>query len=262
MWRHVAPGNGLGRPAPTASPVTFSHSEKTVNSEKTVLWSFCAAKGGTGVSVLAAATACALRSNRDVLLVDLADDQPDLLGIEAQGPGVRDWLTAGASVGVEALHNLITPVGDRLSLLSSGARSDVSGVPPQRTMELVDAFRDRAGVVIVDAGVLHAGSFEPAQLVWAASERTTLVVRACYLGLKRAQRLNLAPTDVVEIVEGGRALRTIDIEAVLGQPVSDRVALDPAIARAADAGLLTSRLPRPLRRLSRSFDSPSVKAAA
>jgi hypothetical protein len=227
-----------------------------------MLWSFCAAKGGTGVSVLAAAVACALRSNRDVLLVDMADDQPDLLGIEAQGPGVRDWLTADASVGVEALHNLITPVEDRLSLLRSGARCELSAVPPQRTMELVEALRDRDGVVIVDAGVLNEGPFEPAQLVWAASERTTLVVRACYLGLKRAQHLNLAPTDVVEVVEGGRALRTIDIETVLGQPVSDRVALDPAIARAVDAGLLTSRLPRPLRRLARSLDRLSANAAA
>jgi len=233
-----------------------------VNSEKTALWSFCAAKGGTGVSVLAAAVACALRSDHDVLLVDMADDQPDLLGIDAEGPGVRDWLTADTSVGVETLDNLITPVRDQLSLLPSGARCDMSVVPPQRTMELVEALRDRAGVVIIDAGVTQEGPFEPPQLIWASSERTTLVVRACYLGLKRAQRLNLAPTDVVEVVEGGRALRTIDVEAVLGQPVTNRVALDPVIARAVDAGLLSSRLPRPLRRLVRSLDSVGADAAA
>ena len=36
--------------------------------------------------------------------------------------------------------------------------------------------------------------------------------------------------DVVEIVEGGRALTTVDIEAVLGQPVTARLPFDPQIA--------------------------------
>jgi hypothetical protein len=47
----------------------------------------------------------------------------------------------------------------------------------------------------------------------------------------------------VLVDEPGRALRARDIEASLRAPVVATVLLDPAIARAVDAGLLVARLP-------------------
>jgi hypothetical protein len=48
--------------------------------------------------------------------------------------------------------------------------------------------------------------------------------------------------------EPGRALTRRDVEEVLGVPVRAEVDVDPAVARAVDAGLLASRLPRALER--------------
>jgi hypothetical protein len=51
----------------------------------------------------------------------------------------------------------------------------------------------------------------------------------------------------VLIDEPGRALRARDIECGLGAPVVATVLLDPAIARAVDAGLLLARVPAAFR---------------
>jgi hypothetical protein len=51
---------------------------------------------------------------------------------------------------------------------------------------------------------------------------------------------------VVLIAEPGRALTKRDIENSLSAPIEATVSLDPAIARAVDSGLLTTRLPRVL----------------
>jgi hypothetical protein len=51
------------------------------------------------------------------------------------------------------------------------------------------------------------------------------------------------PSGIVLVEEPGRALRPRDVEASLGAPVVATVLLDPAIARAVDAGLLLARLP-------------------
>jgi hypothetical protein len=45
------------------------------------------------------------------------------------------------------------------------------------------------------------------------------------------------------VEESGRALGETDIEDVLGVPIVASIALDAAIARAVDSGLLASRLP-------------------
>ena len=66
---------------------------------------------------------------------------------------------------------------------------------------------------------------------------------------------------MVEIVEGGRSLSTLDIEAVVGKAVTTRVAIDPRIARTIDAGFLPGRLPRGLRRLVRDL-KPSPPSLA
>jgi hypothetical protein len=55
----------------------------------------------------------------------------------------------------------------------------------------------------------------------------------------------------VLLAEPGRALDATDVESVIGAPVVAQVSVDPAVARAVDAGLLASRLPRGLERALR-----------
>ena len=57
------------------------------------------------------------------------------------------------------------------------------------------------------------------------------------------------------IDEPGRALRPRDVEHSIGAPVVATLALDPAVARAVDAGLLLSRIPRVV---ARSLRLPSA----
>ena len=64
-------------------------------------------------------------------------------------------------------------------------------------------------------------------------------------------RLPLRPSAVVLVEEPGRALTNHDVEEIVGVPVTVEIGLDPAIARAVDAGLLASRLPRSLERALR-----------
>ena len=104
--------------------------------------------------------------------------------------------------------------------------------------------------VVIDCGVL--GACEPDRAVVAARcTHSLLVTRACYLALRRAADPPLRPSGVVLVTEPGRALDRTDVEQVVGAPVRAEVALDPAVARAVDAGLLASRLPRGLERALR-----------
>ena len=75
-----------------------------------------------------------------------------------------------------------------------------------------------------------------------------LVLRPCYLALRRALAAPIRPSAVVLVNEPGRALTRRDIEDVLGVPVRAEVDFDPSIARAVDAGLLAGRVPRALER--------------
>jgi len=214
-----------------------------------MFWSFCSAKGGVGTSVIAATIASELARGCRVLLLDLCDDQPDLLGLaETQQPGVRDWLQADDDVDTEALLGLAEHVSGGLHLLRAGTDGELNQVAPNRSLDVVTATSSSFDVVVADLGVARRGAFDTATVIAAAGDRTALVVRACYLALRKSSRLSIEVDDLVEVVEGGRALQTVDIEAVFGRPLTARVPLDPAIARAADAGTLTSRAPRVLRR--------------
>ena len=80
----------------------------------------------------------------------------------------------------------------------------------------------------------------------AAADRSLLVLRPCYLALRRAVSFEVRPTGVVLVAEAGRAITAPDVEDALGVPVVAEVLVTDAIARAVDAGLLASRLPRSL----------------
>ncbi|MFZ4668661.1 MAG: hypothetical protein ACOYML_05135 [Microthrixaceae bacterium] len=198
---------------------------------------FWGVKGGSGVSVTAAAAALEAAVHERTLLVDLAGDQPAVLGLEEPpGQGVLDWCVADA-VTVDALARLEVPVRDGLSLLPSGARRSC---PPDRLTDLWTALAVEHRTVVVDAGVLPETPVVP-------GGRTLLVIRSCYLALRRASRLRVRPDGVVVVLDPGRALDRRDVGDVVGAPVAAAIGVDPAVARAVDAGVLARRVPPMLR---------------
>lgn len=201
----------------------------------TICW---AAKGGSGTTVFA--TVNALTSPTPTLLIDLAGDVLPVLGLpEPEAPGIHDWLRSESPAGrLEALEQ---PASGRLSVIPSGRASGDPSV--DRWDQLTIHLRRGLRPVIVDAGT---GAPPPA--LFAAADERLLITRACYLSLRHAVADRLTPTGIVLIEEPGRSLRPRDIEASLGAPIVTTVLLDPAIARAADAGLLASRLPLGWRR--------------
>lgn len=201
----------------------------------TVCWSL---KGGSGTSVVAAALA--LTSPVPVTLVDLAGDLPAVLGLpEPHGPGLHEWL--GSDAPAARLADLSVRAADHLTLVPSGQPGPVDRL--DRWDEMVDALTSDGGSVIVDAGT---GS--PPEALHRLADRSLLVTRACYLALRRAMNAPVRPTGVVLVAEPGRALRSSDVEGAIGAPVLCTIAVDPAVARAVDAGLLASRIPRLMER--------------
>lgn len=196
-------------------------------------------KGGVGTSVVAAALALRhAHAGHPTVLVDLAGDQPDLLGVAPSSSlGIGDWAAGGDDVPVEALSALEVEVGGGLSLLPCGS---VSSSVRLGVAAAVLGAGHRS--VVIDAGITARPAWAPPDAV------DVVVLRACYLGVRRAGRL-AAGTRLVLLEEPGRALRVADVEAALGVEVWRRVVVDPAVARAVDAGLLSVRLPRSLRGL-------------
>jgi hypothetical protein len=213
-----------------------------------VLLTCWSVKGGSGTTVVAAALGLLHSGSAPdgALLIDLAGDAPAALGLpEPAGPGVTDWLTAAHAVDAAAIDRIAVDAGRGLRLVARGA-----GPPPypaERVESLARLLAERPEPVVVDLGVVEGGARLSALVDHA--EPSLLVLRPCYLALRRAANHPLRPSGVVLVSESGRALSRADVEAVLGVPVRASVPVDPAIARAVDAGLLAARLPRPLRAL-------------
>ncbi|HEX8803033.1 MAG TPA: hypothetical protein VF743_02530 [Acidimicrobiales bacterium] len=205
------------------------------------------AKGGAGTTVVAAALALLLarRSPAGAVLADLAGDVPAVLGLtDATQPGLAGWLSAGDEVPVDALSRLEVAAGDGLAVLPRG-----DGPLVARRADVLAAVLDNgARPAVVDCGA----DLNPAVVaVGRAAPRSLLVLRPCYLALRRAQLAPLRPTEVVLVREPGRALGRVDVERVIDAPVMAEVEADPTVARAVDAGLLAARLPRSLERALR-----------
>lgn len=212
----------------------------------TCCWSV---KGGSGTTVVAASLALMAASAPDgALLVDLAGDSPAALGLpEPDGPGVYDWLAAG-EVDAEALTHLSSPAIPGLRLLARGAGGPERGVLRPRVEELAGALAGYPGSVVADLGVP-----EPFLLpLLGRADASVLVMRPCYLALRRATALPSRPTGIILVCEPGRALGRREVEDVTGVRVVAEIDVEPVIARAVDAGLLASRLPRGLARPLRS----------
>jgi len=199
-------------------------------------------KGGAGTTVVAATLALLLarRSERGALVVDMAGDVPAVLGLpEPTGPGVAGWLEAGADVPPDALGRLEEPAGAGLAILARGS----GALDPTRADVLTTLLAADARPVVADCGTDPHGV---ALAIAAGATRSILVTRSCFLSLRRAQTVPLRPSEVVLLTEPGRSLTRRDIEDCVGAPVVAEVAVDPLVARAVDAGLLASRLPRAL----------------
>ena len=201
-------------------------------------------KGGAGTTVVAAALAVLLarRSSRGAVIADLAGDVPAVLGMpDPDGPGLAEWLASGADAPADALGRLERPAGDRLRVLPrgqgalDGARADV--------LAALLVADDRA--VVADCGT---GPVDAALVLAAGATRSVLVTRPCFLSLRRTLAVPLRPSEVVLLTEPGRVLTRADVEDCAGAPVVAEVSVDPQVARAVDAGLLATRLPRGLAR--------------
>ena len=203
-----------------------------------VCWSV---KGGSGTTVVASTLALvhAEKSPRGAVIVDLAGDVPAVLGLaEPNGIGVAEWFTQNENSSRMTLQSIAIQATANLQLISRGSgQFDGS----QNFAELCASLATFDLPVIVDAGC-----GQPSTDLIARASSSLLITRPCYLALRRAAQLNVAPTGVVLVNEPGRALGKRDVESVIGAPVIAEITFDATISRAVDAGLLASRLPNML----------------
>ena len=233
--RPLFPVIPLGHHECTASPCVCSYARL---GEAPVLISCWSAKGGAGTTVVAAALAVVLArsSPSGALLVDLAGDAPAVLGLPDPGdPGLAGWLTAGADVPADALHAVgarrrqwAEPGAERIGF-------DQRTVRPRRRLGRPARRRCAVGGRgLWTIGPLGGGR-GPRQ--W----RDPLAPRDPRL-LPRTSPRQHDGGPAVRRDPGhrtGRALGRSDVEQVVGAPVRAEIAVDPAIARAVDAGVLS-----------------------
>jgi hypothetical protein len=202
-------------------------------------------KGGVGTTVVATGLALVLAraSVPGALLVDVRGDVPTVLGLAARhDDGLARWMVAPGSPEV--------PVGGGLSIVERGT----GPLDPAGADALVAALAADARPVVVDAGVLPgtgaaaSGDDEVALACARGATRSLLVVRPCFLALRRALAAPVRASGVVVVAEDGRALGSADVADALGLPVLAEVRVSAQVARAVDAGVFATRLPRPFER--------------
>lgn len=207
-------------------------------------------KGGSGTSVVAAALALTLARSGSCRLVDLSGDQAAILGVPAPA-GLAAWLAGAPTMPTEVLEGLELTVVPGLTLLSSGPPPALP-FAPEAGAALVTALRDGPPGVL-DAGLAPWGSAAHAAVE--VADLSILVVRGCYLALRRAVTgRHAARCDGIVLVdEPGRVLGAEEVAGLLERPVLARVPVRPSIARAVDAGVLACGLPAPLARAAESI---------
>lgn len=182
-------------------------------------------KGGSGTTVTSAALGLLLatRYRGGGYVVDLNGDLPAALGL------------------VEPHTDSPCDVNASLQLLPRGGtrRGRPHDIDWAALAEEVTALN---APVVIDAGSLVVG---PELLD--VTTLSVLVIRPCYLALRRAShfihRDDFRLNGVIVVNEEGRALTPKDVSTVLRLPVRATINIDPAVARAVDAGLLGSRIP-------------------
>lgn len=194
-----------------------------------ICWSV---KGGSGTTVVSAALALLKSRHHPTLLVDVGGDVPAALGLaEPRSPGLSDWF-ASPSADRDALSRLTVEATDSLRVLPCGGQATARP----------DWARLRAALPD-DTVVDLSGQVPPPEFL-EPGDHSLLVVRPCYLALRRVIACGHTPSGIVVVDEPGRALRAADVARAVGAPVVAEVPFDPALSRAVDAGLLATRLPR------------------
>lgn len=227
------------------------------------LWS---PKGGSGTSVLAAACALVLARRGECRLADLGGDQPAILGLGADpDTGISDWLAIGPDAPAEALDRLAVEVAPNLKLVPPGNRRVLAPAPAAEAgAALGAALRSPEVPCVVDAGRADGPA---SRMTVEVADVSVVVVRGCYLSLRRAVRtpLTARAAGIAFLDEPGRSLSGAEARDVLERPVLVRVPVRAPIARAVDAGLIATRTPEALARaatqLLRQVDTRLVRFA-
>jgi hypothetical protein len=193
-------------------------------------------KGGSGGTVFASALALALAQRHGkACIVDFGGDVPSVLGMaEPANRGVRDWLAA-PSREPDDFFGLYVQATSTLSVVPAGNAAAFDE----------DALHDLIGTAEPHT-VLDFGTLQPPESIRQSINADWLVIRPCYLALRRAARLRVRPKGVVVVRESGRSLTSRDIESVVGAPVVGHISVSDGVARSVDAGLLATRLPKQL----------------
>ena len=191
-------------------------------------------KGGNCTTVTATAYALLMAARgTHTVLIDLCGDVPAAAGMaEPTTPGINDWLSESSTSDAQALVTLGTPFDNGLVIVHRGS-SFVKGQP--RWSDLANAITTLPMNIVIDAGI----TFLPDELRRAVTH-VTMVVKPCYLSLRRASRMQ-RPTQLFVVCEESRALTIKDVGHVLGMPVTCEIPYTPAISRSVDAGMLPSR---------------------
>ena len=223
---------------------------------------FWSPKGGSGTSVIAAAAALVLaREGRARRRPRRRPARRARVG-DRRGAGLRDWLCAGPEAPTDALDRLALDAGRGLTLLPAGA-GDVAAAIPGSGRRARGRAAGRPAADDRRRRCARRGPSLRCALVEVA-DASVIVVRGCYLALRRAVRLELTAnaTGAVFVDEGGRALGAHDVANVLGVPVlatcrrarldrardRRRRAADPSPRRAGSTrarGAAPDRRPRP-----------------
>ncbi len=233
-------------------------------------------KGGSGTTVVSALLGlqAAGANNRQVLLIDLCGDLPAVFGNPEPASGLAEWLNS--DLDCSSLLQSIQELTCNLSLLPRGKgplsalrAADLTkwlnsnNAPTPVDIPTVNTGMDAttptvhqtvmpAPLAIVDAGTLfstcteepHAGNASLYKQLIQAADQSIMVTRACYLSLRKAVKLPFRPTGIILVAEPNRALTRTDCERAVGAPVLATIAIDPDIARATDAGMLRTRVPK------------------
>lgn len=212
------------------------------------------AKGGVGCSTVAAAMAI---ERGGCLLVDAATGDLDaLLGAFEPTEPFRLHDVIGALAGSDAdwrvLGRAAGKIGGGVELITADRLH--RWWTPGDAGHLVVACRRYPQPVIIDCGVSRFGDD-----VASVSDRQVLVCRNDFVSLRRAIAREHGTDHTVVIMEDHRPNSRQDVSTVLhGRGPVTLVDFDPVIARANDAGLLTSRLPRRLRDMAAAVRSHKV----
>ena len=194
-------------------------------------------KGGSGTTVFASALALSLAEQHgEASIIDLCGDVPSVLGMaEPTGRGIRDWLSS-PDRDTQELFNLRVSATSRLHVIPAGSA----------TSFIDDSLEDLMSTSHSHPVVIDFGLLQPPASIRDAAHADWLVVRPCYLALRRAARLHSRPRGVVLMKEPGRALTARDVQSVVGAPVVAELTVEDGVARSVDAGLLATRLPKQL----------------